>query len=418
MSTESQTRSVVSALGTLIGYLGSGAATEDVFERLLWPQRFANGVSWRDIIQIGLLTPMGGPLHKASLDTLDKFHKNGLFKGQNLGNMLGTAFFHDSGLKYKINGLQSSVGKEDVRNGLWVRAVTRIPLPTKGLKEEHPEAGEVPRIVRARSVVNYLELSYNRGKVDPQKVVEYDTGNITLRTLFAIVWSEITGLIVGGFALGYWHSYFCCIWFFPLMLKLVSTIFMVNREPLKRPPEDAADGQKIDCFEINTRGQGFMLIEGPESVILQFFRHYGHPVRCRGREAIQLAMVLGFGSVFPTGLMCSLLWMPEGLQYTWLGYQLYATVALYIYRFTRGNQWATTESKLAQKLKLNDEGVAFLKDDRGITVMGKLTRTYVKNQAEGQRIVDNILAQRLLNEDSKKLEADSDQNSSSSLSVL
>jgi hypothetical protein len=58
----SQTTSVISALGTLVGYIGAEAATEDVFERLLWPQRFFNDVSRQDFLQIGFLTPMGGLL--------------------------------------------------------------------------------------------------------------------------------------------------------------------------------------------------------------------------------------------------------------------------------------------------------------------------------------------------------------------
>ena len=99
MSDESQTTSVIGALGTLIGYIGSEAATDDVFERVLWPQRFFNAFSWQDILDIGLLNPMGGPMHKAALTALDKFYQSGLFRGRDLGNMLGTAFFRDAGLK-------------------------------------------------------------------------------------------------------------------------------------------------------------------------------------------------------------------------------------------------------------------------------------------------------------------------------
>lgn len=129
MSNASQTTSVISALGTIIGYIGSEAATEDVFERLLWPQRFFNAFTWQDLLQIELLTPMGGPMHKAALNTLEKFNHGGLFKGRNLGNILETAFFHDTGLKYRMHNPSSgSTGKEYVRNGLWVQAIARISL--------------------------------------------------------------------------------------------------------------------------------------------------------------------------------------------------------------------------------------------------------------------------------------------------
>ena len=125
----SQTMSVISALGTLVGYIGAEAATEDVFERLLWPQRFFNAMSRQDFLQIGFLTPMGGPLHRAAIGTLDKMHRNGLFRGHSLGNMLGTAFFHDTRLKYKVHEQQKVIGKEHVRNGVWVRATQRVAMP-------------------------------------------------------------------------------------------------------------------------------------------------------------------------------------------------------------------------------------------------------------------------------------------------
>lgn len=396
MSNASQTTSVISALGTIIGYIGSEAATEDVFERLLWPQRFFNAFSWQDLLEIGLLHPMGGPMHKAALNTLDKFHRAGLFRGRNLGNMLGTAFFHDTGLKYKMHDPPpGSKGKEYVRNGLWVQAVARISLVVQCQKEQNPESGvKPPRLVRARSVVNFLELSYVDGTTDPRKTVRYDTGSTSCRTLLAIVWSEITGLVVGGFAVGYWRSYFSFLWFLPLALKLLSAFFTIQREALlTKPTEKEADGEETKRFEVNTHGHGFLVIEGKESAVLQFFRHYGHPIRNRAREIAQISIVVAFGLAFPIGLMCSLIWMPVGLQYVWLGYQLYATLAMYIHRFTKAHQWARTEARLAQKFATgnNEERVAYLQDERGNTVMGKLTRIYVGNYGEGQQVLKDFL---------------------------
>ena len=398
MSIQSETTSVISALGTVIGYIGSEAATEDVFERLLWPQRFFNAFSWQDLIQIGLLNPMGGPMHKAALNTLDKFHQSGLFKGRNQGNMLGTVFFHDTELKYKMHRPPpGSTGKEFVRNGLWVQAIARIPLVVPIPKEPNPESGVgPPRLVRARSVVNFLELSHISGKVDPEKTVKHDIGSTDCRTLMAIVWSEITGLAVGSVVLGYWRSYFSLLWFLPLALKLMSAVFTIEREPLlTKPPQKEAKTEETKLFEVNTYGHGFLVIKGKESTVLQFFRHYGHPIRNRAREVTQISIVVGFGLLFPIGLMCSLIWMPVGLQYVWLGYQLYATLAMYIYRYTRAHQWARSEARLAQKLAKGNrsEGIAYLQDDAGTTVMGKLTRIYVGNYGEGQRLLQEFLTE-------------------------
>ena len=397
MSNSSQSTSVISALGTIIGYIGSEAATEDVFERLLWPQRFFNAFSWRDLIEIGLLNPMGGPMHKAALNTLDRFQKSGLFKGRDLGNVLGTAFFHDTGLEYKIHDPPPvPTSKKAVRNGLWVQAIARIPLTIQYHNEENPESGvEEPRPVRARTAVNFLELSLVDGNVDPRKTVKHDIGPPSFRTLLAIFWSEITGLATGGFVLGYWRSYFSFLWFLPLALKLLSAVFTMKRETiLVKPKGKEADMEEIRRFEIDTRGHGFLVIKGRESVVLQFFRHYGHPIRNRAREMIQISIVVAFGLTFPIGLMCSIIWMPIALQYVWLGYQLYTTTAMYVYRYTRAHQWARSEARLAQIFAMggNEERIAYLQGPGGSTVMGKLTRIYVGSYAEGQRALQDFLS--------------------------
>jgi hypothetical protein len=75
-----------------------------------------------------------------------------------------------------------------------------------------------------------------------------------------------------------------------------------------------------------------MLIEGPASVVQQFFRHYGHLRRDdRWRETISILLVYAFVLYFPAGLV-SLLWMNQNVQYQWLGYMLYATLAMHITR--------------------------------------------------------------------------------------
>ncbi|KAL8791212.1 MAG: hypothetical protein Q9213_000169 [Squamulea squamosa] len=395
----SKSTSVTSALGTLIGYVGSEAATEDVFERLLWPQRFFNHFSWRDMIQVGFLNPMGGPMHKAALTTLDQFHQNGLFRGRNLGNMLGTAFFHDTKQAYRMHDPPPpSTGEELVRNGLWVQAIRRIPIVARNQEDNNVESGLKPRkLLRARSVVNFLELSYAHGEADPMKTVKHDLGSLTFRTFLAIVWSEITGIAMGVFVLAYWQSYFAFIWFLPLTLRLLSAFTTIQREGLLSPPlAKEADMEVMRRFEVNTYGHGFLLIEGKESAVLQFFRHYGHPIRNRARELLQMAIIVALGLVFPIGLMSSLIWMPVGLQYLWLGYQLYATMAMYTYRFTREHQQATSESRLAQKFAegKDEERVAYLQDEDGNTMKGKLTQIYVDNYGEGLKVLQDYLAKR------------------------
>ena len=399
MSNQSQAANLISALGTLIGYIGSEAATEDVFERLLWPQRFLNAVSWRDTLHIGLLMPMGGPIHKAALTTLDKFYHNGLFKGRSLGNMLGTAFFHNTDLKYKVHNPASGLeGKEHVRNGLWPQAIAHMAVESRKQQQPHPETGEkVQTIVRANTVVSFLELSYADSKVDPTKVVQHDTGRVSVRTYLALIWSEITGLAMGAFVIAIWRSYLSFIWFIPLALKILSAACTIPREGLlDKPIVKDQDSEETKLFDVNTKGNGFLVIAGKESVVLQFFRHYGHPKRDRVREFIQISLVVGSGFVFPVGLVVSLVWMPFGMQYAWLGYQLYATTAMYIYRYTRSHQSATTEARLAQIFAQGkcEERIAYLRDGNGIIVKGRLTRTPVGRYAEGQKVTAEYLSKK------------------------
>lgn len=253
-----------------------------------------------------------------------------------------------------------------------------------------------------------MELSYVEGDVDSKKLVKHDTGRVTIRTFLALIWSEITGLAMGAFVLAYWRSYLSFIWFLPLALKLLSAVFTIQREGLlAKPSQKEQSLRNIKRLEVNTKGHGVLVVEGIESVVLQFFRHYGHPIRNRVREFMQITIIVASGFVFPIGLVVSLVWMPIGMQYAWLGYQLYATTAMYIYRYTR-QQSATTESRLAQVLAQGrtEEQAVYLLDDSGTIVMGKLTRTPVGSYAEGQDVLKSIMSQKPAVLPNKKVDLD------------
>ena len=430
-SSNSEMASAISALGTLIGYVGAEAATDDIFERLQWPQRFFTGITYKNALQIGLGMPMGGPLHKTALHVLDRLYRSGLFKGPNLGNMLGTVFFRDSGLKYTLHEPPKKPEKEYVRNGIWIRAVAQIPLALKPQTSRLEDGTMIQTVVRARTSVNVLKLSFPNGKLDPNRVVRQDTGPVSLRCLIAVTWSEITGLATAIVVTAIWRSWFSLLWALPLVLKLLSVVFVIPRESLvKRPsspkynpdekPKSSTNGdspavaesseggstKEIQRYEIETKGNGFLIVEGEEAVIFQFFRHYGHPIRHRVREVVQIGIVVAFGSVFLIGLMCSILWMPAQIQYVWLGYQLYATLAMFVYRYGGGHEWATTESRIAEILTKNIDGesVVYLQDEAGNTVMAELSRTYVDKFAEGKKAVMKMLSTENLGErhDEKK----------------
>ncbi|KAL4998391.1 hypothetical protein BDV10DRAFT_166956 [Aspergillus recurvatus] len=440
---------VNNALGTILGYLGAEIAPPDLFERLLWPQRFYNGFSLSSAPKMALFMSMGGPLHRAALTTFDNILHNDLLKGKHIGHMLGSPFYADSGLKYTVYDSHGRREAEEyVRNDLWSRVVAHYPIPSSALATRpasYTESGhaQTPAVrIRAFHKVSYLKLSAVHGAFRPRVVAADENGTATLRVYAAIVVTELISIAIGTVVLAKWRSFFGLLWFVPLILKLISAAFAMQREPLKvpegsRPPANCTQAAtkaqtqmhekpellhtssassfsslsssealntstpasppiaESKIFEIHNEKHGFLLIEGPEELVVQFFRHYGHPLRNRGRESMQLLMIICMGFVFPVGLVCCLVWMPISLQYLWLSYQLYTTLAMHIYRFTGGRMWATTEEQLlGQFVGAGEKGepqVAYLRGPKGVCVRAELNVTFHGRFAEGKEHLERLL---------------------------
>lgn len=392
-----QNTSILGALGTIVGYLGAEVAPDDLFERLLWPQRFYNDFHLRNAAKVAFLMPMGGPMHRAALATLDACLVNGLLPaGHQSGDMLGTAFFADRGLNYVIHnpmdkGPVQPIDLKSARNAFWATVVEQLPPPASVPQpgdSERPRAG----IVRARTAVSLLTISYaNPDDVQPSKVIDGDTGPITMRCLLAIVTTEITGIVMGALVLGLWGSWFGILWWLPIVLKVNSALWVIQRESLTpckvRPQGEPAD----QYFELHGLKRGVLLILGEPGLVQQFFRHYGHPIRHRSRELVQLGTVIAFCFLFPLGLLCSLVWMPVELQYLWLGYQLYATVAMHFYRYSGGLTWATTGERAAAKLASSLDEVVYFRDRAGTTLTVRNSRTEVDSVRDARVIVRRLL---------------------------
>jgi hypothetical protein len=390
----------------LIGYLGTEVATNDPFHRLLWPRRAFSNFLLRNAWKVGIFMPLGGPLHKTALDTMDTFFKHGLFQGGLCGHILDTAFFPDTDMTYQLfeDGLFKR--EANVRNGLWVRVLNRIPLRVMETmpKLKDPESKREfcysgARALRQTIPVNYLQLSVEEERkargVAKSMIVESDVGPVTLQILLAIITTEVTGIGVAIAVAIIWKSAFMIMWLVPLMLKLLSAFLTLSREEfvLSKPTVSmhtatASEGNEgvgsrhIICptrkFLIISK-QGFQVIDGPEEVVLQFFRHHGHPQRCRWKELVQIAIVAAFGLNFPVGLVCSLIWMPVSLQCVWTVYVLYVTGVMYISRYIHGDWWATIEERLSDKFIRTEEtpgqpDVLFKTAD-GTCLLAKLTRT-------------------------------------------
>jgi hypothetical protein len=403
-SSSSNSYSLLSAIGTIVGYIGTEVATSDYFHRLLWPQRAYNNFSTRNVLKLAFFMPLGGPLHRAALQSLDEFFKHGLFKGEEQGHMLGTAFFPDLRTSYKAHTIgQLNYQKEWVRNCLWVRALMEMPAMVSSQQKRPQQEDGIPLIrkVRQRTTVSHLTLFAPDGKQN-MDYVDHDVGPVTWRTIVALITTEATGIAVAVMVAVIWKSPFMVLWLMPLILKLLSAFAAIPREDLIIPggsPKSAEAGEAnatFTKFEISNSGHGFQVIDGHDALVLQFFRHYGHPIRSRQREIAQMGIVIAFGLVFPVGLLCSLICMPIGLQYVWVAYELYATLAMYVYRYSGDHRWATTEERIAQTFanaerKHRDCQLIFRNGTKN-EIGARLVRTAHNSYAEGKAHLDQILS--------------------------
>jgi hypothetical protein len=438
-----QQTAVNNALGTLLGYVGSEATTPDIFERLLWPARFYGGFNILKVPKMAFLMPMGGPLHKAALMTIDKICSSGLFKGRNQGHMLGSPFYRDTGIKYTVydSANMKVKEKEHVRNGFWIRVLSNMPMPeykNYGTKD-HPEG----YAVQARAIyrVSYMRFSVPANKPRRSQVINCDVESTSGQTYLALVVTEITGIVVAISVTAIWKSWLMVIWLVPLTLKLASAFLAVDRHPLEiptsTPPSQCVEStqprdqyelvnkdqekhllpSRSKKFEINGPSHGFLIIEGDERLVVQFFRHYGHPIRNRFREYAQIIIIVLLGFHFPISLLCSLLWMPLHIQYVWMSYQLYAMCAMLVYRHAGGQTWATTEERVAKAFasaaaKGQPQRV-FLGGKQGV-LMAELEATYHDRYRDGKSHSDELLYSRSLSPRSAETSSTVQSNSETS----
>ncbi|WYZ38157.1 hypothetical protein EsH8_III_000071 [Colletotrichum jinshuiense] len=265
------TLSASSVLGVVIGYLGAEVAGVSAFERLLWPERFYNAVDALDLLRLGLFMPMGGPLHRAALETLDKFREYGLYKGRRRGDMLGTAFFpNNTDVHYLHKTASTPEGRKlpgSVRNGFWIEVLKHVdarigpggasgrnpPTPPPGDRNDakatpYDKQSEGPGSSRQNSArttrrIYRLHLEFlssdKVGGVSRHAAIDEAFG---YRTIIGLFVSEVSSILLAVLSVIWlrtsitreeapaaWFAGFLCI---PLLLKLVAAAARVRREPL------------------------------------------------------------------------------------------------------------------------------------------------------------------------------------------
>jgi hypothetical protein len=406
---------VFGALGAVLGYVGAEAAVPNIFERLLWPQRSYSNLQTTSLLRLALLGPMGGLLYKAAMQTLDTCFSNGLFKGKRRGDMLGTAFCHDLNVNATIHNPNSTdtTSAEAVRNCIWVRALSHLPALIldknsarhNGISNKAEEGKAKQRTQRTEISVCHLTLTTATAKERNTKSIPYVMDAVDrcpLNVFIAITTAEASVLLTSVGVVAFLQSWWAIMWLVPLILRILSAVFALRREGLSEDSPTGSSSTPYD-YEVHVPGS-FILISGPPAVVLQFFRHYGHPIRDRTLETIQLLIVVLFGCVFPVELLCSMIWMPLPIQYVWLGYQTFAAIVMHASRYTDSAHWATVEEAIVKEVsaqvrkagagpqKQNEATILFGQSRKNSsTVKATFNVTYKSRTGEAVETVQSLL---------------------------
>ena len=234
--------------------------------------------------------------------------------------------------------------------------------------------------------------------------VSNDVGTFRFRNGVGIFCSELVAICTGCCVAIIFKSAYAMLFFLPLVLKSISLTFCVRRQHLVWPTPPTTEAAKeiqfkddIQMLELSRERDtdDFMLIRGSEILLRQFSHHYGHPLRDgkgflnsdRTNEVVSMMLVLAFAMVFPVSLFASI-WANAYIQRIWLGYEAYATIAMYAFRFWGGEFVGSTEMMLAKGLERGKK--VALVGDEGKGVLACLQCWTVKSVAEAKEKVQGL----------------------------
>ena len=407
---------VFGAVGTIIGYFGIEIGSDSLFERLLWPTRFYNTLNPSALFQLTMLTPMGGPLLRPAVRVIDKFIAARMHWEKRQGDPLGTAFYSNLRrryIKHLGKGSKESLGQqtEEFRNFIWVRVLRLVHAVDSEKGSADLETAEHTKPVSARRPVYLLDLTpiehdaKTTRDTDTVFEVSNDVGTLHIRNVVGIFCSELIASCTGCCVPIIFESAYAILSFLPLVLKFISLVFCVRRQHLVWPKPPTTKAAKeiqfkddVQMFELSRKRDtdDFMLIRGSELLLHQFSHHYGHPLRDgkgfltsdRTNEVVSMVLVFAFAMVFSVSLFASI-WANEDIQWIWLGYEAYATIAMYTFRFWGWELVGSTEMMLTKELKKGKK--VALMGDEGKGVMASLQYWTVKSVAEAGEKVEGLL---------------------------
>lgn len=389
-------------LGFVVGDVGGVLASEVTLGRMLWPERYYHTTSPWKLSVMGLTMSTAGAFQAAGKRAMDRCLHNNLFKGAKEGDMLGTAFFEDSRTGYrafaKREGRVEPTVAEDARNNFWAAVIASLhqeSLATSGTDEKgvHSRKGKF-----ANRRVFHLELNYDELRTSANE--PYEVNKIHIKAtlpimLLGAVFSEISSVLTGAAAAVVWHSPFAMVWFVPLLLRLLAIRFRVHRTPLVATEPKCNDNNKSPTepcvFELDDHKHGFVLIQAPEALGTQFFRHFGHPQRSnlssdRWNERISMGLVIAAGAYFPTSWV-AFTFAPSAMRWTWIYYQLYLLVALFVLTYWDLLLVGSLEEDVAEALRLG-KAVRLGDDDTGHITIG-FEEVQASRIAEAREIVES-----------------------------
>lgn len=306
-----------------------------------------------------------------------------------------------------------------MRNGFWVEVLRNVNqeewnwAPTKAATDpaEHQQVSRVPRTklrlfrLKLQSVQRDI-----RPKQGNSEYVEVQESEVVIYVLGSIFASEIS-TIAFAITAGIWQRVFWLVGYLcvPLVLKLLALVVNVRREGLIKPPTISAGNATRQIptpitqapppeqiYEIVNNDLGIALISTSSptpDILLQFFRHYGHPQRTlpsdRAREICCMLLIYVFVLYFPAGLV-ALLWMEPETQYLWLGYQVYTIVAMHVARLGGFNGCGRTEERIARILE-SKRSVLLRAGKSNHCVLASLEMEEIGSVADGKARVEGIL---------------------------
>ncbi|CAH0021700.1 unnamed protein product [Clonostachys rhizophaga] len=415
---------VFAALGTLVGYLGTEVASASIFDRLLWPTRYYSSACPTSLMWMALMMPMGGPIHKAAVEALDRLVAAGLWRGYCRGDMLGTVFYKNRGYKYVVHPA-GATGRElkDARDAFWITVLELVPWPHQVPPPLEPNwrqdsLAAAQRVKKVLAQRPFFELELTREEAagaavhgtgrpvgHPLPILTGDNNQLKLTHILGILASESISVVFGVATAVTWKSPFAAWYFVPLLLKLGSLLSRVGRQPVKGPEDmdSPGDDGELTLFEVADYSKGFFLITGPRHLVYQFWHHYGHPVRNnpglhwdktaslseninnligdRTREVLSMLTVIAFIFVYPAGLI-TFLFASSGIQWVWLGYQLIAMAGMHVYRFFGGEHRGSTQERLANELSC--QGLVCFDDGSEHRLLARLQTDVVDSVAAGR----------------------------------